>query len=261
MEITEAQFHEHIAPLLPVQRGNVKVPNLDVLNAILYVAENGCKWRRLPEHFGPWHTIYMRMNRWSKKGVLDRVFARLQELGLVRLKLEVVGLDSTIVPVHPDGTGAQKKNGPQAIGRSRGGWTTKLHLVAADDRTAVIGALSPGQAGDAPQGRQLLQALGPLADHERLPADLVLVMDRAYEGDETRSLAERLGFQVVVPPRANRREPWDYDRELYKQRNEVERLFRRLKGFRRVYTRYDKLDRMFWAFVQFALIVEALKVV
>ena len=125
----------------------------------------------------------------------------------------------------------------------------------------MIGALSPGQAGDAPQGRRLLQALGPLTDHERLPADLVLVMDRAYEGDETRSLAERMGFRVVVPPRANRREPWDYDRELYKQRNEVERLFRRLKGFRRVYTRYDKLDRMFWAFVQFALIVEALKVV
>ena len=125
----------------------------------------------------------------------------------------------------------------------------------------MIGALSPGQAGDAPQGRQLLRELGPVADHDWLPDDPVLVMDRAYEGDETRALAERMGFRVVVPPRANRREPWDYDRELYKQRNEVERLFRRLKGFRRIYTRYDKLDRMFWAFVQFALIVEALKVV
>lgn len=109
MEITEAQFREHIEPLLPVQRGNVRVPNLQVLNAILYVAENGCKWRRLPEHFGPWHTIYVRMNRWVRKGVLDRVFTRLQERGLVRIKLEVVGLDSTIVPVHPDGTGALKK--------------------------------------------------------------------------------------------------------------------------------------------------------
>ena len=86
-------------------------------------------------------------------------------------------------------------------------------------------------------------------------------MDRAYEGDETRDLAEAMGFRVVVPPRANRREPWDYDRELYKRRNEVERLFRRLKGFRRVYTRFDKLDRMYWGFVQFALIVEALRVV
>ena len=72
-------------------------------------------------------------------------------------------------------------------------------------------------------------------------------MDRAYEGDETRDLAEAMGFRVVVPPRANRREPWDYNRALYKRRNEVERLFRRLKGFRRVYTRFDKLDMMYWA--------------
>ena len=99
----------HIEPLRPVQRGNVRVPNLQVLNAILYVAENGCKWRGLPEDFGPWHTIYMRMNRWSQKGVRDRVCARLQELGLVRIKLEVLGWDSTIVPVHPDGTGAEQK--------------------------------------------------------------------------------------------------------------------------------------------------------
>ena len=86
-------------------------------------------------------------------------------------------------------------------------------------------------------------------------------MDRAYEGDETRDLAAALGYRVVVPPRANRREPWDYDRELYKRRNEVERLFRRLKGFRRVYTRFDKLDAMYWGFIQFALIVEALRIV
>ena len=88
----------------------------------------------------------------------------------------------------------------------------------------MIGALSPGPAGDAPQGRQLL---GALADHDRLPEGLVLVLDRACEGDEARDLAERLGFRVVVPPRANRREPWDYDREPCKRCHEVERRFRR----------------------------------
>ena len=77
MELTEAQY-EHIAPLLPVRRGNVWVSNLQVLNAIVYVAEHGCKWRGLPSRFGRWHTIYPRMNRWSKNGVLDRVFERLQ---------------------------------------------------------------------------------------------------------------------------------------------------------------------------------------
>ena len=95
-----------------MQRGNVRLSNLQVLNAILYVAEHGCKWRGLPPRFGNWHTIYMCMNRWSKSGVLDRVFEQLQRQQIVRLKLEAVSLDSTIVKVHPDGTGAQKNTGP-----------------------------------------------------------------------------------------------------------------------------------------------------
>ncbi len=155
MELTEAQY-ARIASSLPVQRGNVSLSNLQVLNAILYVAEHGCKWRGLPRRFGKWHTVYTRMNRWAKNGVLDRVFERLQREQIMRIKLEAVSLDSTIIKVHPDGTGARKKNGPQAIGKSRGGWTTKLHLVAADARTALTFSLSPGQAHDAPAGRHLL---------------------------------------------------------------------------------------------------------
>ena len=252
MEITEAQY-ARIAPYLPVQRGNVSLSNLQVLNAILYVAEHGCKWRGLPARFGNWHTIYVRMNRWSKSGVLDRVFEQLQRERIVRIKLEAFSLDSTIVKVHPDGTGALKKNGPQSIGRSRGGWTTKLHMVAADARTAVTFSLSPGQAHDAPEGRKLLRRLG------RQRASPALVMDRAYEGDETRQLALDLGFTPVVPPLKTRREPWEYDRELYKRRNEIERLFRRLKGFRRIFSRFEKLDALFLGFVHFALIYDALR--
>src|SRR5664279_1820277 len=108
MEITEAQY-QHIASTLPRQRGNVKVNNLQLLNALLYVAEHGCKWRGLPKRFGPWHTIYTRMNRWSKSGVLDQVFEQLQREQVVRIRIEAVSLDSTIVKVHPDGTGALKK--------------------------------------------------------------------------------------------------------------------------------------------------------
>ena len=84
-------------------------------------------------------------------------------------------------------------------------------------------------------------------------------MDKAYEGDETRQLALDLGFIPVVPPKTNRLEPWDYDREMYKRRKEVERLFRRLKGFRRIFSRFDKLDVMFAVFIHFALIVDALR--
>ena len=85
-----------------------------------------------------------------------------------------------------------------------------------------------------------------------------LVMDRAYEGDDTRQLALDLGFVPVVPPKSNRNDPWEYDKELYKRRNEVERLFRRLKGFRRIFSRFDKLDVIFLGFIVFVLIVEAL---
>src|SRR5712675_2408665 len=108
MEITAAQFAQ-VEQCLPTQRGNVSLTNLSVLNAILYVAEQGCKWRGLPKRFGNWHTIYTRMNRWSKSGVLDRVFAQLQHAQIVRIKIEAVALDSTAVKVHPDGTGALKK--------------------------------------------------------------------------------------------------------------------------------------------------------
>jgi transposase len=108
MELSEEQYRR-IAHLFPKQRGNVKYDNLSVLNAIIYVAENGCKWRSLPAKCGKWHTIYTRMNRWSKAGVLERVFAYLQLEHMCRIKVEVVALDSTYIKVHPDGTGALKK--------------------------------------------------------------------------------------------------------------------------------------------------------
>lgn len=108
MELTAEQFIQ-IKSVLPVKRGNVKLSDLAVLRAILYVAEQGCKWRGLPERFGNWHTIYTRMNRWAKAGVLNRVFAELQKKEIIRVTVESVSLDSTIVKVHPDGTGALKK--------------------------------------------------------------------------------------------------------------------------------------------------------
>jgi transposase len=86
-----------------------------------------------------------------------------------------------------------------------------------------------------------------------------MLMDRAYEGDETRQLALELGFIPVVPPKTSRRQPWTYSKAWYRRRNEVERLFRRLKGFRRIFSRFDKLDVMFMGFLCFALVVEALR--
>ncbi len=103
-----------------------------MLNALLYVAEKVCKRRGLPKRFGNWHTIYTRMNRWSKAGVLDRVFEQLQREQIVRIKIEAVKLDSTTVKVHPDGTGALKKTdlrpseNPAADGPPRFIWLPRM---------------------------------------------------------------------------------------------------------------------------------------
>jgi transposase len=126
-------------------------------------------------------------------------------------------------------------------------------MVAADARTALTFSLSPGQAHDAPAGRALLQTLSGL------PRRCRLIMDKAYEGNETRQLALELGFTPVVPPLSTRVDPWTYSKAWYRRRNEIERLFRRLKGFRRIFSRFDKLDVMFMAFLCFALVVEGLR--
>ena len=123
-------------------------------------------------------------------------------------------------------------------------------MVAASSRSAVNFSLSPGNVHDAAPGRELLKTT-------ELQASFV-IMDKAYEGDETRQLVMDLKMTPVVPPKANRIAPWEYDQEMYKKRNEVERLFRRLKGYRRVFSRFDKLDVIFMFFIYFALITDTL---
>ena len=110
MEITEKQY-QRISHLFPVARRKAKLSNLQVLNVVLYLAEQGCQGRGLPENFGNWHTVYMRWSRWNEWGVPAQVFAALQELGLPSEQWAVLGLDSASVKVHPDATGAPKKRG------------------------------------------------------------------------------------------------------------------------------------------------------
>lgn len=114
-------------------------------------------------------------------------------------------------------------------------------------------SFSPGQVHDAPEGRRLLRSQWPT----NRPVHLLI--DRAYEGNETRHLALDLGFVPVVPPMKMRIEPWEYDREMYKRHNEVERLFRRLKDYCRNFSRFEKLDLMFLGFVSFVLVTDGLR--
>jgi len=126
-------------------------------------------------------------------------------------------------------------------------------MMASGAKGAIAFILSPGHCHDAPQGRLLMETVGK-QDHLT-----PLIMDRAYEDDLTRYIAQMLKFEPVVPPKSNRLIPWEYDKELYKLRNEVERLFRLIQGFRRVFCRFDKLDIMYSAFIQLALIFVSIK--
>ena len=115
----------------------------------------------------------------------------------------------------------------------------------------MIFRLSAGNKHDAPEGRKLIESFYSEDKH-------YLLMDRAYEDNETRELAVKQGFVPVVPPKRNRKNPWEYDKELYKRRNEVERYFLRIKRFRRVFTRYDKLDVLYLGNLTLAMIFDAI---
>ena len=91
------------------------------MNALLYIIENGCKWRALPKKFGNWHTIYMRFSRWTKNGTIERIFEVMQKQNIIKTQSEFLCLDSTSIKVHPNATGARKISGKQSIGRSKGG--------------------------------------------------------------------------------------------------------------------------------------------
>ena len=109
MKILNENQYNLIKAYLPAQRGNVQISNLDFINAVLYIAENGCKRRALPREFGNWHTIYTRLKRWTEKGVLERLFIDLQKEKLIKSSLTSLGLNSTSIKIHPDAAGALKK--------------------------------------------------------------------------------------------------------------------------------------------------------
>ena len=124
-------------------------------------------------------------------------------------------------------------------------------MVTTSAESALAFRLSPGNKHDAPEGRELLETV--CCDFE-----CFILMGKAYEGDDTRNKATGQGFMPVVPPKSNRLHPWDYDKELYKRRNEIERYFLRIKRFRRVFKRYDKLGIMHTGVIIFAMIFDAL---
>ena len=107
---------------MPIPRKPAEISNYQFMCALLYIIENGCKWRALPKKYGKWHTIYMKFNRWSKNGTMKKIFEKMQELNIIDVRTDTLCIDSTSIKVHPDAAGARKSSGEQSIGRSKGGW-------------------------------------------------------------------------------------------------------------------------------------------
>ena len=148
---------------------------------------------------------------------------------------------------------APLKKGDQAIGRSRGGLTTKIHALCASEADVVDIRITAGQVGDAPIGEAIIDAIDSRDGIQRA------AMDKAYDSNAIRARLEAKGIEPIIPPKVNRLDIIVYDQEGYKQRNKVERLFNKIKQFRRVATRYEKLKANFLAFVTLALIVIMLR--
>ena len=213
------------------------------IEAVLYQARTGTPWRDLPDEFGHWNAVYQRFRRWEKRHLWARLWQQIQQVDDEPLK--EVFIDSTIVRAHQHAAGAVKNGGQeaQALGRSRGGFSTKLHVACANETTGVSFVLTGGERHDGVRFELLWKAL------PSSPAPEAAVMDKAYDSKGIRQVLADQGVEAVIPARSNRTETIHHDQEKDKRRQQVERFFNKLKQFRRIAIRYDKLARTVLAFV------------
>lgn len=207
----------------------------------------GAPWRDVPERFGPWSTIYSRFRRWSLAGVWQQVLEALQRDAdrIGALDWSTHFIDGTIVRAHQHAAGARGGQQYEALGRSRGGFSTKIHMRAEGGGKPMAVVLSGGERHESLYVSALLEQ-GCIrrsgAGRPRYRPEL-LVGDKGYSYPSVRSLLRRRRIRAVIPRRKDQR-PLDgrhgFDRVAYRERNKVERLIGRLKQYRRLATRYEK---------------------
>jgi transposase len=229
-----------IEPLLPNKpRGVPRVNDRRTLNGIFWVLRSGAPWRDLPERYGPRTTCYNRFVRWRKAGVWNR----LMDAITVAYDSDIQMIDSTSVRAHQQA--ATAKRGVQiTVSVDPGGLTTKIHVVVDAQGLPIRLGLTAGQTHDGQIADTLLNHLGPRT---------IVLADKAYDADRIRELIQEQGATPNIPPKRNRRWKLCFSKRLYRERNLIER-FSKLKHFRRVATRYDKLATNFLAMVQLASI-------
>ncbi|MFD8979608.1 IS5 family transposase [Streptomyces sp. NPDC059564] len=274
-----------LEPNLPkdVGRGGRWSCHRRVINGILFRQRTGIPWRDLPARLGKWKTCHDRHRRWSADGTWDRILRSVQADADAegRIDWSIVGVDSTVCRVHQHAAGAPKRppripgkrirpahhRDDEGLGRSRGGWTTKIHLAGEGGRRPLAVLITPGQAGDGPQMIPVLERIRvprPAGGHPLTRPDH-LSGDKAYSSRRNRRYLRRRQIKHTIPERKDQRahrqrrgskggRPANFDRARYVRRNEVERTINALKVSRAAATRFDQRACVFQGTVTVAAI-------
>jgi len=210
-----------------------------MVEGMLYRMRAGCPWRDLPTYFGGWNTVYKRFNAWSKKGKWINIFKALVNAP----DLEWVFIDGSHVKAHQHSAGAAGE-GDEAIGKSCAGNTSKIHMAVDAYGLPVAFDITGGQVHDCKAAPQLI---------EQLAQAEVIVADKGYDSTKIREQITDKGSKSVIPRKDNSLiGNHDTDWGLYKYRHLVENVFARLKHFRAIATRYDKLKRNYQSMIAMA---------
>jgi transposase len=241
--------------------GRPPAPARRVLDGVLWILATGAPWRDLPTSFGPWQTVYGRFRVWCTNGLLDRALRRLQRSATPPTAPLATTwcVDTTIVRASRAAAGARRSRVPEepsdhALGRSRGGFGTKVALVCDGRGTPLAVQVGPGQEHDLQRFRPTVRAA--LALPRRLRR---LTADKAYSVAWVRSWLRQRRIEPVTPTRRDQVTDRAFDARTYRRRNVVERLVGWLKESRRVATRYDKLATTFLGFVKLAMLRRLLR--